>query len=133
VTEGVAGLEPRQADADTSCTSMENMTVWTTIITSAAVGALVAGILTLIGQAFERSARKKDMLLAKAIELAVARREFTIRAAEQAGADAELRDDVFAAADYYRILEQIREKGQVPTWFSEREANGPVQGAPVRR
>lgn len=40
------------------------------ILGSAAVGALVSSIITLIGQAVERRARRRELLLSKSIELA---------------------------------------------------------------
>ena len=41
------------------------------ILGSAAIGALVSSIITLIGQAIERQARKRELLLSKSIDLAV--------------------------------------------------------------
>ena len=70
-----------------------------TIVTSAAVGALISGLMTLLGQWRERSARRKELLVSKAIELAFARRKFVTEAADRAGVAAHVKDDVSFAAD----------------------------------
>lgn len=94
----------------------------TTIVTSAAVGALVAGAMTLFGQWRERLARRKELLLSRAIELAFARRKFVTEAADRAGARAYLKDDVSFAADYYQILEHLMDHGKLPDAFLAKEA-----------
>jgi len=93
-----------------------------TIVTSAAVGALISGAMMLFGQWRERTARRKELLVAKAIELAVARREFVIKVADRAQTKAYLIDDVSLAADYYRVLEHLMDEGKLPDWFVSREA-----------
>jgi hypothetical protein len=40
------------------------------ILSSAAIGALVSSVITIIGQYFDRSAKKKELLFNKAVELA---------------------------------------------------------------
>jgi hypothetical protein len=42
---------------------------WGTVITSAAVGSIVSSLATLIGQRAERNARKRELLMVKAVEM----------------------------------------------------------------
>ncbi len=89
-----------------------------TIITSAAVGALSAAIITFIGQVLDRRARRKELLLSKAIELAMARREMIMRVVEQtSGTTAELWDDAVLSAEYFTVLKHLIEKGDLPAAF----------------
>jgi len=92
-----------------------------TIVTSAAVGALASSVLSLAGQWLERRARRKELLLSKAIDLAFARRDFVMKTAEREGVSALLRDDAAMAAEYYRVLEQVMDKGTLPDFFTERD------------
>lgn len=93
-----------------------------TIITSAAVGALISGAVTLFSQSRERAARRKELLLSRAIELSFARRKFVTEAADRAGAPAYLKDDVSFAADYYQILAHLMDEGKLPDAFLAKEA-----------
>lgn len=93
-----------------------------TIVTSAAVGALVSSVLSLIGPLLERRARRRELLLSKAIELAFARREFVTKAGDRAGVKVDLRDDAAQAAEYFQVLEQIMDRGKLPEFFLNREA-----------
>jgi hypothetical protein len=93
-----------------------------TIITSAAVGTLISSAVTLFSQWRERAARRKELLLSRAIDLAFARRKFVTEAADRAAAPAYLKDDVSFAADYYQILAHLMDKGKLPDAFLAREA-----------
>ena len=68
---------------------MDSSTLTTTIITSAAVGALIAGVVQLIGATLERRARRQELLLSHAMELAKAREELGFKLAEKSGLPAE--------------------------------------------
>jgi hypothetical protein len=85
----------------------------TTIITSAAVGALVSAAVTLIGAALERRARRKELLLTKAIDLATDRTRTYIELAEKSGRPVGLIDNIFLAEDYYQELSLLLEKGKL--------------------
>jgi hypothetical protein len=91
------------------------VTVWLTVLTSAAVGVLVSGAVTLIGQYLERRARRDELLLAKAIDMATARRELAMQVAEKTGATASLIDDVINAETYFRWLKSLLETGKLPS------------------
>jgi len=94
----------------------------TTIVTSAAVGALASALVNLIGQAIERKARRRELLLTKAIELAFARRELLMKVVERTGQTVGLRDDVSITADYFAELTSLLDKGQLSKTFREHEA-----------
>jgi hypothetical protein len=93
-----------------------------TIVTSAAVGALASALVNLLGQAFERRARRRELLLAKAIELAFARRDTLLKVVERTGQGFSLRDDVAIAADYFAELRHLLDTGRLSSSFREREA-----------
>jgi len=63
----------------------------TTIITSAAVGALASAFINPIGQAFERRARRRELLPTRAIELALTRRETLMKIVDGTGPAMEFR------------------------------------------
>ena len=86
----------------------------TTILTSAAVGVLVSGIVTLIGQGIERRARREELLLREALGLAKLKREVTLLAAKASSVSAILTDDVIVAETYFRWLKILMETGKLP-------------------
>lgn len=63
-----------------------------TVITSAAVGTLASAVVNLIGQGLERRSRRKELLLGKAVELAVERVRFAFEVAKVSGQEAALKD-----------------------------------------
>lgn len=86
----------------------------TTILTSAAVGVIVSGIVTLIGQWGERRARREELLLREALGLAQVKREVTLLAAKAGSVPAILTDDVIVAETYFRWLKILTETGKLP-------------------
>lgn len=85
-----------------------------TVVTSAAVGAVAAAIVNLIGQWLERRSRSRELLLAKAVELAIERSRFAFEVAKASGQSATLRDHAELAATYFRWLNHILAKGILP-------------------
>lgn len=102
-----------------------------TIITSAAVGALASAAVNLIGQGLERKARRRELLLSKAIELAFARRETLLRIAERDDRPYTLHDDVSIAAAYFGELQHLLDRGTLSDEFKKRENSSidKIQGA----
>lgn len=90
------------------------MNPWLTILTSAAIGVLVSSVVTLIGQSLERRARRSELLLVKALELAAARRDFVMKVAEASGATATIPDDAINAEKYLRWLKSLLTDGKLP-------------------
>ena len=91
------------------------MSTWPTVLTSAAVGVLVSSIVTLIGQHLERRARREELLLVRALELAAARREFVLQVAEKNNQTASVVDDAITAETYFRWLRSLLETGKLPS------------------
>ena len=85
-----------------------------TIITSAAVGAVVAAGINFVGQCLERRARRKELLLGKAIELACDRTRVALEAAKEFKTGVELIDSAVNAVEYYRLLENLWNTGKLP-------------------
>ena len=90
------------------------MNTWATIFTSAAVGVLTSGILTLIGQRLERRARRDELLLQEALKLARLKRELTLEVAKFNRQDAVLADDIIGAETYFRWLKALLDTGKLP-------------------
>ena len=87
---------------------------WLTILTSAAVGVLVSGAVSLIGQYLERRARRDELLLTKACEMAARRTDIALQVAKDAGAGVSLLDDVINTETYYRWLKSLLDTGRLP-------------------
>lgn len=87
----------------------------TIIIASAAVGAIVAALINLIGQYFERRSRRKELLLSKAVEMAIERARFTFDVAKASNASADIPDQAVMAATYYQWLEYLLDRGKLPS------------------
>ncbi|HLB89847.1 MAG TPA: hypothetical protein VJK29_19470 [Terriglobales bacterium] len=90
------------------------------VVTSAAVSALISAIFNLISQWFERSARRKDLIFRKALELAIANREFITQVAKDTGHGAQIHDYVVYAEMYHWLLTSLHETGSLPAgWRGE--------------
>jgi hypothetical protein len=90
------------------------MNGWITVLTSAAVGVLVSAMLTLIGQYLERRARQNELLLTKALEMAVRRSDVAMKIALETGRKTSLLDDVINAETYFHWLKGLLHKGRLP-------------------
>ena len=84
------------------------------IITSAAVGAVAASFLNLFAQWLERKSRVRELLLAKAVELATERVRFVFEVAKESQSNAKLSDPAVLAATYYQWLTSILRRGKLP-------------------
>jgi hypothetical protein len=91
------------------------------VLSSAAVGALVSSLLTLMGSALERRARRRELLLSKAIELAFNRTQTAMTAAEKMGSKFVLHDNASLAATYFKELETLLNTGDLSAKFRETE------------
>jgi hypothetical protein len=90
------------------------MNTWLIVLTSSAVGVLVSGVVTLVGQRLERRARRDELLLTKALEMAVQRTAIMVQLAEKTGATVSLVDEVINAETYFRWLKSVLETGKLP-------------------
>ena len=90
-------------------------TPWVTILTSAAVGALASSMVTLVGQLLERRSRRNELLLAKALEMAIRRTDVLLEAIKISGkGSARLPDEVINAETYFRWLKSLLVSGKLP-------------------
>jgi hypothetical protein len=85
-----------------------------TIITSAAVGGVAGSAITFLGQVLERKSRRKEILLAKSVELAIDRARFVYEVARQEEAAADIGDPAINCAIYFRWLKYLLDKGELP-------------------
>jgi len=93
-----------------------------TIITSAGIGALVSPLVTMLTQYHERRSRRQELLLSKAIDLAVLKVELIKQACDRSGGKATIRDHASIAADYYHDLQYLLDKGSLRPESLEVEA-----------
>jgi hypothetical protein len=94
-----------------------------TVFTSAAVGALVAGIIQFTGQVLERRWRRRELLLRLSLESAEAMNANMMRVADASAIDVDIRDRVYLAADYYPVLRHLLDSGELPKWAKERRTS----------
>lgn len=92
----------------------DSVSLWSLILASAGVAAVVSSSATLLGQALERRARRRELLLTKAIELARDRRQQAMALAAKAGGTAILQDNIVSAETYYQWLTSLFESGRLP-------------------
>jgi hypothetical protein len=85
-----------------------------TVIASAAVGALVATLGQLIGQALERRARDRELIFRFSVEAARAARATALQAAQESGRILQAPDELYLAADYYPLVERLLHRGRHP-------------------
>lgn len=86
----------------------------TTILTSVGVSVLVSALMTLLGQHLERRARREELILQKAIDMAVQRREFVMEAIKLTQKNATFTDDIFSVEIYVRWLGSLLNHGNLP-------------------
>ena len=95
-----------------------------TILASAVVSAIVSSLLTLWGQHLERKSRKeeqrlererqrKELLLTKAIDLALARTNFVKELVIASNGSATFKDSIFLAKTYYEDLQLLLNTGDL--------------------
>lgn len=87
---------------------------WATVITSAAVGAVVSAGITLIGQFFERRSRRKELMLSTAVNLVFRKIDLQIKAAETTKSKLVIPEPLKLSAEYYQLLDQLLDKGKLP-------------------
>ena len=86
----------------------------TIVLTSAGGSVLVSSLMTLLGQYLERRARREELILQKAIEMAVQRREFVMEAIKLTQKNATFADDIFSVETYVRRLGSLLNHGDLP-------------------
>jgi len=93
------------------------------ILGSAGVGALMSSGLSLLGSWRERTARRKELLLSKAIELAIQWTQVHMQLAEKSKQRVVIQDNVISAAEYYKELRTLLDTGALsPTFITKAAA-----------
>jgi hypothetical protein len=87
---------------------------WNTIVTSAAVGALVAGGMQIVAQAMAGRRRRREQIFRFAVEAARAQRSNALLASRTSGITVDLRDPLYLAAEYYPLVSNLYDRGQLP-------------------
>jgi hypothetical protein len=98
----------------TAVQNANTINIVVTVVTSAAVGAVVSSISVLIGQMLERRARRREIILSKAIELALRRTDLEMELFERVGGPTRPREYSEVAAEYYRVVEHLFDTGRLP-------------------
>jgi hypothetical protein len=83
-----------------------------TLLGSAAIGALVSSVITAFAQYLDRRARRQELLLKEALELAQWR--IDVMVANLKGQRGELKDKIVLAETYYGYLQHLMEHGKLP-------------------
>jgi hypothetical protein len=81
---------------------------------SAAVAAVVSSVFTLLGQHLERKSRLRELILSKALEMALQHTKILMEVAEKSQQSVRLYDTVVKAETYYRWLTHLHEHGELP-------------------
>ncbi len=89
------------------------------VLGSAAIGALVSSIITLVGQAVERKARQRELLLAKSIELAELHTNLIKAAVEMSGRNANMYPHIVHTRWFYKELEGLLRTGKLTPGMEE--------------
>lgn len=82
--------------------------------------------MTLIGQHFERRARRRELLLTKAIELAVRRSDISAEINKQIPVPVLAMDEAHMTAEYYQEFDRLIDTGKPPKhWHGKRSKSDP--------
>ncbi len=90
------------------------MPTWSVVLTSAGIAAFVSGIISLSGQALERRSRRRELALAKALEMASKQIDMTREVAAANRQQAAIMDHVLFASTYYKWLRHLLDAGELP-------------------
>lgn len=93
---------------------MDKTQIITLILGSAAIGALVSSITTLIAQILERNAKKKELLFTKAVELAQADTQQTMEILKQSKRPVLIEPTIMLVEKYLTSLTQLHKTGSLP-------------------
>ena len=104
------------------------------LIGSAAVGALVSSIITVLAQWRERVSRQKELVFTKSIDLAKQKTGFLIQYSKDTQNAASIHDYVAYAEQYYWLLARLQRDGCLPKgWRDEIAKRFPLGQAEARR
>jgi hypothetical protein len=84
------------------------------LISSAAVGALVSSIITLVGQQIERNARRRELLLSEAVKMAMGHRDYLLKYAQFQNASLYIPEQARLAQTYFVALSSLIAESKLP-------------------
>jgi hypothetical protein len=87
---------------------------WPLLLAAAGVGALVSTVGTLVGQRLERAARRRELLVKAAIDLAERSTDRALRIGEINEIQVQLQDSIVSAETYYQWLLHLFEHARLP-------------------
>lgn len=91
------------------------MNTWLVVLTSSAVGVLVSGFVTLVGQSLERRARRDELIFTESIQVARRLTKNLIKVTEAQGRGrAEIVDEAVNAETYCRWFKSLLDTGKLP-------------------
>ena len=90
------------------------------VLTSSGVAVLMSGLITLLGQYFERRNRRNELIFTKALEMAYERSKMILDIEKtHPGIKVELQDNIYLAETYDRWLDYSYSHGKLPDDFKE--------------
>ncbi|HEX6372038.1 MAG TPA: hypothetical protein VF006_24145 [Longimicrobium sp.] len=87
---------------------------WVLIVTSAAVGALLSSLVTVINAYFERRSRRRELLFKEALLLAHNDNDVKMQIAMKTGESAAFPNPIYSAERYLGWLEELFASGKLP-------------------
>jgi hypothetical protein len=102
---------------------MDFSAVLTVVLTSAAVGAVMSQLITLIAQHFERKARRTEFLMKTATDWAVKRVELAIEYAKTRAVHPVTPDLGWMAYEYHQQLSSLMTDGTMPPDIQKSEVD----------
>jgi hypothetical protein len=98
--------------------------MWTTIITSAAIAALVSAVFSFVSKCLERKSRIKEMIFQKSFEMAYKQIDIAIELAEKYKKTLITNSPAKMAYDNYIVLQSLWDKGKLPESFMKEWEKG---------
>lgn len=84
------------------------------LLSSAAIGALVSSALTLFGQRAERKARRREMLLAESVKMAIDYRDGLIKMGQLQNGSTFVPETARLVQTYYAAMSELITEGHLP-------------------
>jgi hypothetical protein len=98
---------------------MNETQIITLLLSSAAVGALVSSVITAWITHLERKARQKELILAKAVELAIKHTEMRVAMTAKTSKPIVIYPEIVTTRFYHRQLKRLFSKDQISSDFEK--------------
>lgn len=100
--------------------------ILTSVVVAVLVSSIVSSIFSLVGQSFERSARHKELIFMKALELATAKIDLLTKYAKETGRGVRIQDAAVYAERHYSLLDGLHRNGLLPENWRDDDKQIPV-------